>query len=181
MNHRHRQSVRRILSPLPLLVLLATGCGASVHSGKASPSSMGGIDYRHAIASAVHSQSDALALRADRKSYQPGQAITLSLVNDSAVSYGSDASCTTPTAVWLRGNDGATYFVNSGASTTCSREAAIAPGQSAAIAVVDRDMVWVDHSSDEKLFRLPNSLPIGKYTVHALTSRGELVTSLAIR
>ena len=54
---------------------------------------------------------------ADSKSYSSGQSITLSFVNGSSIAYGSDASCTTPIAVWLRGSDGATYFINSGAPT----------------------------------------------------------------
>ncbi len=117
----------------------------------------------------------------DRASYGPGDAIRLSLANHSAASYGSVASCATPMAVWFRSSEGLTYFSTSGVHLSCEDgRAPISPGSSAALATIDSGLVWVARSSDDQVFRLPKSLPGGRYPGHALTSRGEVVTAVEI-
>ena len=125
--------------------------------------------------------SESLVLRSERTLYRAGETITLTLVNDSTITYGSVADCTTPTVVWLRGENGTTYFTTSGDADSCGKDPrALSPGQGAPIASVDSRMVWVDQTENDKLVRLPQALPTGRYTVHALTSRGELVANLVL-
>jgi len=164
-----------LLSTLSTLLLLASGCGASVPSQTVIDT----IDYRPSIA--AQANDGALQLQVDKARAQRGDMVALSLVNASSLDYGNESSCVTPTTIWFRAESGATYFANSGSLSACATStSAIASGASAEIAIVDTAMVWVDRSQGETLDRLPRSLPNGRYTVHALTTRGELTTTIQI-
>ena len=167
------------------LITLGLGCATGATS---SSTSIRSADFNTRLGATgdvvtLTHNATGLALRSDRGSYRAGAPISLQLVNDGASTYGlaiEHGSCATPTAVWLKNQRGDTFFVRSGAHDVCEDSRPIAPGSSASLVTVDSDVVWFDRSSEESLYRLPRSLPAGRYSVHALTPVGELMTTLAI-